>query len=161
MRYADARSQIRSGDLLAWRGRSIWGRAIGAVTQSAYSHVATAMWHYDRLFIVEAKEGIGTRLEPASVHLPFDYVTTGMEWHDEDTRFVFSHLGKPYNFVDLARVALDMHPDGVGDICSELCKKLIHPTDWLSKKNMPHAPTPANLVTHFLDHGGALKAVKR
>ena len=58
-------SRIESGDVLLFRGRTIWSWLIQLWTDSDYSHAAMLLWMdcegVRRLYVVEAKEGIGVR----------------------------------------------------------------------------------------------------
>jgi hypothetical protein len=59
---ADAVSQIRSGDLLLFRGRGLIASLIGAAGRSEYTHVAKAIWLEDVPFCAEVRELKGGRI---------------------------------------------------------------------------------------------------
>lgn len=66
IRFDEAHRQIRTGDLLFFRGHSLWSWLIKLWTRSRVSHVGRAAWGEfcgERiLFVVEAVEGVGVRL---------------------------------------------------------------------------------------------------
>jgi hypothetical protein len=62
VRYEDARSKIRDGDILLFRrGRSLASRLIGAAGRSEYCHAAMAAWWNGRLMCLETVQGHGGR----------------------------------------------------------------------------------------------------
>ncbi len=63
--YRDVRSQIRNGDVLMYRGRSLQSRLICLITRSRYSHAGLAVWWNDRLVVMEAV-GRGVMVTPLS-----------------------------------------------------------------------------------------------
>ena len=69
-RYADIRSDIRSGDLLAWSGRSLGGWIVRHFTGARISHAGLALWVGPRLFCIEAQPGIGVIMWLLSTALP-------------------------------------------------------------------------------------------
>lgn len=75
MLYADAREQIRDGDLIAIRGNTTkpMNRLIAWATGSPYTHTGTALWLGNRLWISEMKAS-GNHLVLLSTYsmVPFD-----------------------------------------------------------------------------------------
>jgi len=63
--YGDARLQIKNGDVLMYRGRSLQSRLICLLTRSRYSHAGLAVWWNDRLVVMEAV-GRGVMVTPLS-----------------------------------------------------------------------------------------------
>ncbi len=63
--YGDVRLQIRNGDVLMYRGRSLQSRLICLLTRSRYSHAGLAVWWNDRLVVMEAV-GRGVMVTPLS-----------------------------------------------------------------------------------------------
>lgn len=58
---ADAVSQMRSGDLLLFRGRGLIASLIGTAGRSEYTHAAKVLWLNDMPFCVEVRELRGGR----------------------------------------------------------------------------------------------------
>jgi hypothetical protein len=61
VRFAQARCEIRDGDVLLWRPTSLCGRAIAAATGSIYSHASLAAWFCDSLANLEMVQWAGGR----------------------------------------------------------------------------------------------------
>lgn len=102
MKYDDARTQIQSGDLLAWSAGG-WGswhdiqvNLVRMFTRSEYSHVGLALVGAGRVFILEAV-GAGVRLFPLSRELPFWWVRRPRPLGPEAIDFAFDRLGDGYS----------------------------------------------------------------
>lgn len=80
MTYDQARREIRTGDLLAFHGTSLWSRIIRLRTSSRVTHVGFAYWFGERLCVWESKERIGVRLSPVSVYLR-QHPTARVDWY--------------------------------------------------------------------------------
>ncbi|MBI5474232.1 MAG: hypothetical protein HY961_18000 [Ignavibacteriae bacterium] len=63
--YDEVRSQIRNGDVLMYKGRSLASRIIMFATRSRYSHAGLAIWWNSRLMTMEAV-GKGVIVQPLS-----------------------------------------------------------------------------------------------
>jgi len=106
MKYADIRSQIKSGDVIACGHRgnmfaSWYDFKIGMVrvfTRSKYSHVGFAYVIADRVFIMEAVSS-GVRPYPLSLLKDFYLVKRGI-WSDDMERRAFEQCGEPYSEED-------------------------------------------------------------
>lgn len=70
LKYADARSQIRSGDILMCSGNSVVSELIKGATGSIWSHVGFIRYdaEIDRLLVYESVETIGVRMVPLSFY---------------------------------------------------------------------------------------------
>ncbi len=102
MKYATARSLIRSGDLLGWTHRG-WGtfydlqiQLVRTATQSEYSHVGIAWVFGGRVFVIEAV-GAGVRIFPLSRAATFDLVRLGVEWTETGEEYAMAQIGCPYS----------------------------------------------------------------
>lgn len=62
--YAAARSTVRDGDVLLWRGSSWLSQVIRWAGRSPYSHAGLAVWIRGRLMVAESRERKGIRLLP-------------------------------------------------------------------------------------------------
>ena len=71
LKYSDARSQIRSGDILMCAGKSMYSRLIKFATGSIWTHVAFILRldAIDRIFVFESVETIGVRCVPLSFYV--------------------------------------------------------------------------------------------
>jgi hypothetical protein len=102
--YGLNRSEIKDGDVLLYRGRSLASRIIQIVTGSTYSHAGLAAWWDDRLMVLEAV-GKGVVVTPISRNIRS--YSGSIEWFTsvEDIpknqrlqmiRFAQRELGKEY-----------------------------------------------------------------
>jgi hypothetical protein len=98
MKYEDYRTQIKSGDLLAWSHRGIksfydfkiW--LIRLFTQSEYTHVGVAWVYGGRVFILESVTPY-PRIVPLSNELPCYLITTNKEWNPEAEEAALKLIG--------------------------------------------------------------------
>ena len=162
--YATARESIRSGDLLAWRSKSLLSLVIRMVSAGSWSHVGVAWWFKDRLFVMEAREGVGVGFRAVSETLPFDHIATGADWSDEAETYGISVFGRKYSYADAARAGLGVKFSGEGKICSEFAVDLLRRTGnaflLSGRKGWPNPVTPSELVEHFLDRGATLRSIR-
>jgi len=103
--YEQSRSQIKNGDVLMYRGRSLESKIIRWITGSAYSHAGlVARWN-DRLMVMEAV-GKGVVVTPISqnvrgYHGRVEWFTSTEEIPDDQrlqmVEFAQRELGKEYN----------------------------------------------------------------
>lgn len=159
MDYQTARNQIRSGDLLAWRGRGPVSWLIRHVSGGAHTHVGVAWWLHGRLFILEAREGVGVQIRAASAALSFDWIKTGAVWTERVEQYALSKLGKPYSYIDALQAGLGFPLNQDGYICSEYAAELFRRMD--ARSALLFSPTPTDLVQFWLDQGASLRSVKR
>lgn len=102
MRYAEARTKIKTGDLLAWShgGWRNWHdievSIVRMATRSEYSHVGLAFAGAGRVFILEAV-GSGVRLFPLSRELPFYWVRRPASLRGKAVDFAFERIGEEYS----------------------------------------------------------------
>ncbi len=159
MQYSIARKHIQSGDLIAFRGRGPVSWLIRHVTGGSHTHVAVAWWFRDRLFLLEAREGIGVTMRAASAVLPFDWIHLGLSWSSQVEDFAFSHLGKPYSYADALRAGLGFELKADGQICSEYAAELFSRMDQafgLRSRSI----TPTVLVEYQLMQGAPLRSIR-
>jgi hypothetical protein len=159
MLYSDARSIIKSGDLLAWRGRSLLSWLIRAVTGGSWTHVGVALWLGERLFVVEAREFRGVVLTPLSLRLPFDLVSTKLLIDNDDIDRALHRVGHKYSYGDAIRAGLGMRFSGKGDICSEYAANILREATAIAMMAPPDYPTPTALVEFYLNKGAMLRSV--
>jgi hypothetical protein len=103
-KYKEVRSQIKDGDILLYRGKSLESRIIMLATQSRYSHAGIAVWWNNRLMVMEAiGKGVVVRPLSQSVYQYYGDVelfTSKEEIPDEERHkmvlFAQEELGKEY-----------------------------------------------------------------
>jgi len=119
--YTTARQLIRDGDILFFRGRGFVSSAIMRQTGGQFSHVELAQWNSGRLMTMGATSAgtvyrrlssiIGEYDSVAVARVPFGpsegWPTDEMmarETTRQALRAALAHLGRPYDFADIARI---------------------------------------------------------
>ncbi len=110
MKYEDARSKIRSGDLLAWSGNSWFSKLIKWWTKSKFSHVGIAWKANGRLFVIEAMDFKGVRIFPCSKLKPFYWIKTNVKWTFPLAEEAFKLVGDDYSKWGCVRAAFGLSP---------------------------------------------------
>ena len=157
MNYAEARSKIQTGDLLAWRGDGLWSWLIRHVTGGAHTHVGVAWWFRDRLFVLEAKERVGVQMRALSNTGSFDWLPTNINWTAYNEQFAFSQLGKRYSYLEAVGAGLGFRVNNDEYICSEYAAAIYRRAGGVSTLAM--SPTPTDLVQYWLDQGVPMQMV--
>lgn len=156
MSYASLRSNIKSGDILAFRGTTFISRFIRMWTGGSWSHVAIAWVHDDRVFLMEAREFNGVEIRAVSESLPCDWISTGAVWSENIERLAMERLGKPYSYKDCLRVGVGLKPTHDDRVCSVYASTVLR----AGGVHVPDRPqTPQSLVSHLLDSGCPLRTL--
>lgn len=108
--YEETRGQFSEGDLLCFRGRGFLSGVIRLVTRSAYSHVGLVHLFEGHVYCLEAVAS-GVRLCRMSEEVRryeggidyFEVLSAGEKERRGAVGFAFQQLGKPFDFVGLAR----------------------------------------------------------
>lgn len=102
MKYAAARPEIKSGDLLAW-GHERWNswydfkiQLVRMFTRSEYCHVAVTWVVAGRVLVLEAVQP-RIRIYPLSKLLPFYWFPLRAVWTEEAERFALERVGDAYS----------------------------------------------------------------
>lgn len=153
--YADARSQIKTGDLIAVRStHGGFAALVRWVTRSPYTHTAVAIWVCNRLLMVETRILAG--IVPASQldNKDFDVIRCPVADPEYVVIEAFSILGLPigYDFVDLLRIAARLwlgwkapEVDDDSKICSALSVAIYRLAGW-RPVGLPGIPAPGEVV---------------
>jgi len=157
--YTALRQEIRSGDLIAFRGNSWVSQLIRHVTGGRHTHVGVAFWMRGRLFLLEAREGAGVQLRACSNVLPFDWIKTDISWTEKAETFAFRELGKSYSYLDAVRAGFGSRLKGSGYICSEYAAEVQLRCGGVDPLSIPKA-APASLVDYWLNLGRPLRSLK-
>lgn len=123
--YQQHRQQIKSGDLLAWSTSSAIGRLIRMWTGQTYSHVGIAWVVGERVFVIEAMDGIGVRIMPLSDRLPFYHISTIIGWTNERETLALSKVGERYSYLDAIRAGLGIKTTAKGWQCAEFAAMVL------------------------------------
>lgn len=160
MEYKDIRSQIRSGDILAFSTsgwdtfKHVVSQVIRLVTRSDYNHTGTAWVVGGRVFIIEAVEPL-VRIYPLSEKGDFFWVPSSVVWTPDVEEFALSQVGDSYSIWD-AIVAPFRDPKSNGSWqCTQLTKAIANK----GGMNLQSTPTPANMVRELLELGKTITFV--
>lgn len=132
VKYADYRSHIKSGDLLAWshRGWKTWHdfkvQAVRFFTQSEYSHVGIAWVFKGRVFVIESVTPV-IRIVPLSNLLPC-YVAKipHSRWTPEAEEFAMAMVGVgEYSQWEAIRAYFNDNRDPDAWECAEFVKAVL------------------------------------
>jgi len=167
MRYSDARSLIRSGDVLAWthRGWATWYdwqvQAVRVFTRSEFCHVGLAYRHHGRLFVLESVTPF-VRMVPVSNLLGPEglyWLRLNRQMSDIEEGFCFELVGKGrYSKLEAVKAALGAVRAGENDAWE--CAEYVGKARSLSDVNLGPTYTPTAIVDRCVtDYGSAIVKV--
>lgn len=109
MNYDEARTRIKTGDLIAVRDVHNWlGRLTQFFTRSPYTHTGVAVWLGDRLFMADLNSGRNA-LHAVSQLASFDVFEAPEGLKAADIEFsLFDWLAKPINYGVLAFLVIGL-----------------------------------------------------
>jgi hypothetical protein len=139
------RSDIHSGDIIAFSGLGIIGKLIRMFTGETYSHVGIAWVVGSRIFIVEALDGRGVVMRPLSEVTPFYHLQNKIEFTDAVESYMLTKIGMKYGYFDviLAGLGLKSKPNDAYQ-CAEFVADVFGILDEFKSY------TPGKLVNFFL-----------
>jgi hypothetical protein len=134
MRYEDLRPQIKTGDVLICRGKTLVSKLIETFT-GPDSHIAVFFWISDGLFIAQEYEGIGFQILPASQEIgcydecylgiaPAEVRGNSQGVLDCISKYRVTPSLQPYGYATLAKIliahqtGIGIDPDSVQAVCS-------------------------------------------
>lgn len=147
MQYHDAKEDIKSGDLLAFKGESWMSSIIRRFTKGSWTHVGIAWKYKSRLFILEARQYYGVSIRPVSDALPCGWISIPTTWNNDVEEFALERLGKTYSYQDAIKVGLGIDPIHDDRVCS------LYAAAVLRKAGIPVNcinPHPDRLVQYLL-----------
>ena len=106
MLYSEIRSEMKSGDVVAWSGNSPFSKLIKWWCKSKYTHVGIIYCTPTRIFIIESKEGFGVRIFPLSRTIPFYWIKTNLDWNINIEEFMMKHIGDRYSWIGCIKAGL-------------------------------------------------------
>lgn len=164
MKYNDIRTEIKSGDLLAWthRGWKTWHdfkiQMVRMFTRSEYSHVGIAWVIAGRVFVIEAVIP-KIRIIPLSHELPFYWVPMDAPWKQETEDFALSLVGKgEYSQWEAIKAGLgiDIDADNKKWECAEYVSEVLK----LDGIDLGNIATPTAVVDAALKLGKPLRIIE-
>lgn len=136
-------SNLRSGDLLYWRGKGFYGWLVRWWTRpnpwkfwqsSPYGHVGMVWVNGGATHIIEANPGRGVTMDAWSIlTTPPDYwQPTHTALSQTATQFVIdNYLGRPYSFATAILTVFGLAGRGRSAfMCSELCQTILEICGW-------------------------------
>jgi len=162
MKYLNARSQIRSGDVLAWSHRG-WGtwhdikiQGVRFFTQSEFSHVGLAWAVAGRVLVIEAVTPL-VRIFPLSGLLDQDcfWLPSEANWCQETEDFALSKVGQPYSQMQAMQAFFHLPTEDSQWQCAELVRSVLK-KDGL---DVGDKATPTAIVRHRLMNGARMEAI--
>jgi hypothetical protein len=155
VKYADARSKIKSGDVLAWSHLG-WGswyaiqiQLVRIFTRSEYSHVGIAWCVGERVFVLEAVTA-GVRIFPLSKSLPF-FLLPWRRLTDDQLVFALDKIAQRYSKIEAIKAFF-----GVNDKtdlewqCAEYVASVL---------GLPCEATPSAVVGYLLENDSSVSEV--
>lgn len=153
--YAEARSQIKTGDLIAVRStHGGFAALVRWFTKSPYTHTAVAIWVCGRLLMVETRILAGIVPMSQLGDKDFDVIRCPVADPEYVVIEAFNILGLPigYDFVDLLRIAARLRlgwkapqVDDDSKICSALSASIYRLAGW-RPEGLPGIPAPCEVV---------------
>lgn len=143
----DIRKDIQTGDLFFTASPALFSRIIRRFTQSKVSHVGIFIRINERLFAVEALEGRGVRMIPASNRFRkerFWHVKTGYSATKELEDRILNNIGSDYDMAG-AVLALFVDTKSQRNFCSELVTKVLQ----LNFSHLERGVFPSDVLTKF------------
>lgn len=78
--YTKQRSNIKSGDVIAWRGKGFWSFVSRVITKSPYGHLGIAWLAGGRVFVLECYQKKGVTISALSSKLEADHFPLNVKW---------------------------------------------------------------------------------
>lgn len=147
MKYDDARSKIKSGDVLAWSHQSwsswydIQVQLARMGTRSEYCHVGIAWCVGGRILVLESVRP-SIRIFPLSDKEDFYWIPINKEWNAEVEEFALSKLGQQYSRWQAVMSMFGLNKDDTLWYCSEYVKDILHKLGII----MPDNVSPSDVV---------------
>lgn len=152
MKYSDIRSEIKSGDVLAWTHRSwktfydLQVQAVRFATQSEYCHVATAWVEGGRVWVIESVSPL-VRIIPLSnvAGDGFYWLPMGDEMTTSELEFSLSKVGNG-EYSKMLGVKAHLSEIDINDETSWQCAKFVIASKRKSNIDLGTKATPTAVV---------------
>ncbi len=130
-KYTDHRSEIKTGDIILYRGHTILSKGIQWLDKAYYNHAGIAYWIGERLFTMDANPE-GVKMEAMSVRMaPYDdfCVIRVINYTIPDLRNACNNL--------MNRVEVDQTYGYLGCLRRIIYIKAGVNVEWINKKGLP------------------------
>ncbi len=148
MEHNKIRGAIKSGDIIFFKGKSLWGRLIRWWTKSPYSHVGMALVGFGRVWLLEASETGQVRLIPLSKKGNFTLVKTGLNFSLIEDEACLK-VGQRYDYLGAIKAAFKLSRNNQKYYCSELVAELLIKAGF---QYLYHPQTPALLLNYLTEY---------
>lgn len=162
MNYLDARSKIKSGDLLAWTHRS-WStwkdikiQLVRIFTRSEYSHVGVALVFGGRVWVVESVKPL-VRIVPLSNLLPCYWAHVGLPWNPKVEEYALGLVGSAkYSEWEAIRAFFGDNHDPQAWECAELVQAIYREAGM----HLRSRAVPSDVVQDILERGATITTLE-
>lgn len=137
-------SDLRSGDLLYWRGKGFYAWLARVWTRSPWSHVAVFFWNGGTPCFIDASIKHGVRAHEIINDWPDAAQHSHSAWTDATRAWALRFEGEPYGWLDAIRGGFGLPANHRGYMCSEFVALVMRYMGW----GWPHnaAPTPQRIA---------------
>lgn len=132
MKYSEARTQIKSGDMLAWSHRvnpfnswrdfKIFFVRLAGVTE--ITHVGCAWVIGGRVLVFEAVKPY-VRIHPLSTLGEFEWLQMNVAWNPDAEEYALAHVGEEYSELQAAMSPFGEPPDDKYWQCAEYLARIL------------------------------------
>ena len=123
--YLELRPQIKTGDILAWRGTSIVSWVISKRTKSPYTHVGIAWVVGSRVLVLQADPGRGVDVAPLSKNIPVYWIQADAPLSEHALGIALHKLQTPYSILNAIRAGIGLRPKHGGMPCVHYANKVL------------------------------------
>lgn len=147
-------SDLKSGDLLYWRGKGLYAWLVRKWTRSEWSHIAVFYRNGGDACFIDAAPRIGVRSHFIANDWPDAAQHTHCAWYPATFAYAMSFVGQKYDFLDAIRAAVGLPSKHRGYMCSEFAAALMRHMGWGWPANA--CPTPQQ-VADVVDLGAGYR----
>ena len=149
MNLAAAVIDLRSGDVLAWRGTGFWAWIVRTWTRSPWAHIGIYWLDGNLPVVLEVTSPGGFNATAFFSHaLPDAFIHAHLAWtHDLQVFAVKEYSRAPYSYLDAALAGIGLQPlsKDRGMMCSEYVVDVLAKAGW----TLPWSPTPAHVLAEI------------
>lgn len=123
--FEQLRPQLRSGDLVFFRGANFFSKLIRRATMSDYCHCGVVLVKSDRIFILEARYRMGMTMRLLELALPCDWIATGCDWTPTVELSALMKLQTRYSIFAALALGLGISPPKNTRACSLFATRVL------------------------------------
>jgi hypothetical protein len=145
-------SDLKSGDLVYWKGQGLWAWLIRKWTRSQFAHVGIVWRNGAGIFYADANYPQGVGLYNFAINTPTHAQHTHSAWAQDTTNFLKSQLGKPYSHWTAVLTVFKIAGKGSRAwMCSEFVVRVLEQMGW---DWHGYQPTPEGIRKGVLKSAG-------